>query len=403
MAMKKPDEIMGAKHKHLTEDQRMELQECLLHGMDFKSIGRRIGKDPTTVSKEVKKHIKIIPARDSLSTPELCRKLLKPPFVCNACKLSRTCRLEKHMYQGRTAQAEYRETLVECRSGIALNKEEFYADDAIIKRGVEQGQHIYHIAASNQLHASLPSIYRYINAGYSTVSRIDLPRAVKFKPRKQYKHKSVPAELKRGRTYDCFLKYIEENHITEWLEMDTVIGRPGGKVLLTFVFTNGNFLFSRLCDNRSSESIAAQVTLLKSELSRQGLRFGSLFPVVLTDNGGEFADIAAIENDASGTQETHLFFCEPYRSSEKPHVEKTHTLVRDILPPGSSFDQLTQAEVALICSHTNAVKRKQLHGKSPFELFTFLFGDELASVLGIQYIAPEDVIQSPKLLSNKSF
>jgi len=45
------------KGKHLTLDERIEIQECLNHGMTFKDISKRIGKDQTTVSKEVKRHI----------------------------------------------------------------------------------------------------------------------------------------------------------------------------------------------------------------------------------------------------------------------------------------------------------------------------------------------------------
>jgi len=45
------------KNKHLTLDDREEIAECLDKGMTFKAIARRIGKDPTTVSKEVKKHL----------------------------------------------------------------------------------------------------------------------------------------------------------------------------------------------------------------------------------------------------------------------------------------------------------------------------------------------------------
>jgi len=47
------------KGKHLTSDERTEIQECLAKGMTFKVIGKRIGKDQTTISKEVKRHIKV--------------------------------------------------------------------------------------------------------------------------------------------------------------------------------------------------------------------------------------------------------------------------------------------------------------------------------------------------------
>jgi len=63
------------KHKHLTLDEREEIQGCLDHGMTFKAIGQRIGKDQTTVSKEVKRHLVSQPlehrAFDSQGNPAL--------------------------------------------------------------------------------------------------------------------------------------------------------------------------------------------------------------------------------------------------------------------------------------------------------------------------------------------
>jgi len=40
--------------KHLTLEQRIEIQECLSHAMNFKAIAKNVKKDQTTVSKEVK-------------------------------------------------------------------------------------------------------------------------------------------------------------------------------------------------------------------------------------------------------------------------------------------------------------------------------------------------------------
>ena len=44
------------KNKHMTLDDRIEIQECLSKGMTFKAIGERIGKSQTTISREVKIH-----------------------------------------------------------------------------------------------------------------------------------------------------------------------------------------------------------------------------------------------------------------------------------------------------------------------------------------------------------
>ena len=72
------------KNKHMTLEDRIEIQECLNKGMTFKAIAQRIGKDPTTVSKEVKLHGKTY-TNSFTTTDEICPKLLKAPFVCNAC------------------------------------------------------------------------------------------------------------------------------------------------------------------------------------------------------------------------------------------------------------------------------------------------------------------------------
>jgi len=129
------------------------------------------------------------------------------------------------------------------------------------------------------------------------------------------------------------------------------------------------------------------------------LCFGDIFPVLLTDNGGEFADVFSIENDLNGAKESALFFCDPYKSCQKPRVEKNHTLFRDIVPKGKSFDGFSQDTVNLIFSHVNSVKRKSLNGKTPYEIFTFAYGKKVAHALGIKPVAPDKVMQSPKLLT----
>ena len=54
----------STKHKHLTLEERTEIQDCLMHGMSFQAIGQRIGKDQTTASKEVKRHITVKPLNE---------------------------------------------------------------------------------------------------------------------------------------------------------------------------------------------------------------------------------------------------------------------------------------------------------------------------------------------------
>lgn len=392
------------KFKHLILEQRLDLEEFLRLGMTFKAAGKKLGKDPTTLAKEVQKHIQIAPPAGVLAgtKPPLCSKLLKAPYVCNGCNKRTFCRLEKHIYNARLAQEAYQKTLVDSRQGVPLTKEAFYRADELLTEGVRHGQHIYHITQTHNLGMSVSTVYRNISKGYLSVSKLDLPRAPKFKPRKSHQEEYVPPMLKKGRTYDDFLAYIDQNDISCWLEMDTVIGTPGGKVIMTFDFTDCNFMFGLLLDNKTALEAASKITAFKSLLVQNGFSFAEFFPLILTDNGGEFSNVHAFEDDAQGNQESHLFFCDPYRSSQKPKVEKNHTLFRDIVPKGTSFDSFSQDDVNLIFSHVNSIKRKKLHKKSPFEVFVLLYehlqAQRFTSLLGISSIPPEEVIQSPRLL-----
>ena len=149
--------------------------------------------------------------------------------------------------------------------------------------------------------------------------------------------------------------------------MDTVIGRIGGKVILTFQFVNVDFMFGLLLDNKTAAEAAHKIHLLKEKLSACGFRFADVFPVLLTDNGGEFSDVFAFENGLNGLAESKVFFCDPNAPYQKPHVENNHTLFRGIVQTGTSFDNFTQENVDLIFSHINAVKRKQFNGKSAYD------------------------------------
>lgn len=385
------------KHKHLTLSDRNDIQLGLERGETFKAIGQSILKDPTTVSKEVKRNRQV---RESTCDKLPCPLLNKAPFVCNGCpKRRQNCGYKKIFYLAKQAQKQYEQTLVEAREGTPLNSKTFWEMDKVISDGVKKVQHIYHILKTHNLDVSSSTVYRHIRKGYLSIAPIDLARAVKFKERRKSKLPSIPKEAKKGRSYEDFLNYLALNQLDSWLEMDTVMGRMGGKVLLTFNLSFCNFIFARLLDNKTALEVTKHLYDIKNTLHQADKDFFQLFPVILTDNGGEFARVDDIEMDVRG--ECKLFFCDPNRSDQKGRIEKNHTLIRDILPKGTSFDNLTQEDINLVCSHVNSVKRAALNGKSAYELFAFTYGEEIPKLLGISKIPAEDVCQSSTLLQHK--
>ena len=382
------------KHKHLTLSDRNDIQLGLERGETFKAIGQLILKDPTTVSKEVKRNRQV---RESTCDNLPCPLLDKAPFVCNGCpKRRQNCGYQKIFYLAKQAQKQYEQTLVEAREGTPLNSQTFWDMDKVISDGVKKGQHIYHILKTHNLDVSSSTVYRYIRKGYLSIAPIDLARAVKFKERRKSKLPSIPKEAKKGRSYEDFQNYLALNQLNSWLEMDTVMGRMGGKVLLTFNVSFCNFLFALLLDNKTALEVAAKFAVLKERVRDGGYAFHQLFPVILTDNGSEFSYVEELERDIDG--KSHLYFCDPSRPDQKGRIEKNHTVLRAILPKGTSFDQLTQKDVNLVISHVNSLKREEFQGKSAYDVFTFTFGEDIAALLGCQFVKPEDTHLSPDLL-----
>ena len=50
-------------------------------------------------------------------------------------------------------------------------------------------------------------------------------------------------------------------------------------------------------------------------------------------------------------------------------------------------------------SHINSYKRKDLGGKSPFEMMVFMYGEEILEKLRIKLVAPDNVHLKPDLLN----
>lgn len=71
------------------------------------------------------------------------------------------------------------------------------------------------------------------------------------------------------------------------MQVDSVIGTVGGKVLLTLHLTVCDFMIAFLRDANTAASVISGFDLLRQRLES---RFSSIFPILLTDNGTEFLD-----------------------------------------------------------------------------------------------------------------
>jgi len=178
--------------------------------------------------------------------------------------------------------------------------------------------------------------------------------------------------------------------------MDSVIGRKGGKVLLTLYIKECNLLLAFLRDNNTARSVLNVFNELYEKLGRDD--YCRLFPVILTDRGSEFSNPVPIERDADGELRSLMFYCDPGAPYQKGSIEVVHEFIRRILPKNTSFDDLQQEDIDLMVSHINSYSRKKLNSWSAYQLFSFIYGEDLLAKLNIREIAPNDIVLSPKLL-----
>ncbi len=337
-----------AKNAHLTFDERQTIEVSLRDNLKFKEIGEILGKDPSTISKEVRNHYKVVEKRTynpcanrrtckhygDICKPckkrwgqdckkcdppcythcpdfeeQVCLKIKKPPYVCNGCDTRQGCKLRRHLYEAKYAQNEYEAVRSESRQGFAISSEELKRIDGIITPLIRQGQSIHQICVNNVdlIMLDEKTIYNYIDAGLLSVCNGDLPRKVRYRIRKKKKPVRVDKKCHVGRTYEDFQEYMAANPDVSVVEMDSVEGRKGG-------------------------------------------------------------------------------------------CEVCHEMIRRVLPKKTSFDNLIQEDVSLLMSHINSYTRKKLNDQSANQLFSFLYGEDTLAKLGIKVIPANEINLTPYLL-----
>ena len=430
--------------KHLELSSRILIEDGLNKRLPVSAIASSVGKHPTTVAREIKQHSYKYRSRSlrfnynscahrydctrknvcavcntdkyykycrncglcNGSCPEFkkarCRRLERSPFVCNGCDKRRECSLEKVFYKAEYAQRDYEKLRSEARSGISFSEDELAELDALITPLVENNHSPHHICVNNKdsIMVSERTIYRLIDAGAISAKNIDLPRKVRFKPRKKKRVFKVDKKCRIGRTFEDFNSFLDEHPDIPVTQIDSVEGKKGGNVLLTIHFVKAECMFAFIRDHNDSSSVIKIFNMLDDLFGRE--LFEKIFRVLLADNGSEFSNPAKIECDEGGALRTRLFYCDPQASYQKGSAERNHEFIRMFIPKGKSLDGFTQADISLMMDHINSYTRESLGDRSPYDMFEFLYGSEALDLLGCHRISPNDVTLNRSIFRKES-
>lgn len=416
---------------HLTLEERRIILTGITNGSTKAAIAQTIGKDRSTVGKEIKLH-RILTHKCPLPlecsnykkchygrecvpdcpdfVPFHCSRRDRSPGACNGCSNWSRCRFNKFKYSPESAQADYRATLVDSRQGVNLTVSEARAIAETVGPLLKQGQSPFQIVTAHpELGISEKTLYNYIEQDVfhevAGITVMDLRRQVSRKlPKKknvEYK-KRADRRYIQGRTYKDYLQYMSENPEVFVTQMDTVYNdETNGPFIQTFKFVTPGLLFAVLHETKTALSMTQGVDLLEEILGPE--LFRKYVHVLLTDRGSEFSASDAMEYASDGTRRTRVFYCDPMQSGQKGSLEKKHSELRYILPKGTDLRNLglvDQASLNLAVSHVDSAAVEMLGGKSPLDAAEFLYHDLYEKLIsfGIQHIEKDRVILKPYLL-----
>lgn len=382
------------KNLHLTVQERIIIEKGIENGSTKAAIALTIGKDKSTVGKEIKKHRELVHKSsykincanmkncshnhvcDNCADfkPFTCNRRDRSPGACNGCSKYTHCRYDKYRYKADFSHKKYREDLVDSRTGINMPYEECKAMADIIVPLIKAGHSPYHIVTNHpELNISEKTLYNYIENGiFREFGLLDIDLRIKTKRKitKKASNKYKKREDKKylnGRTYDDFINYTAENKNLSVVEMDTVYNNGStGPFMQTFKFLDYSFMFIVYQEEKTAKSMVEGVDLLEKILGED--LFSEEVAIIKTDRGSEFCDAEGFEKEENESRRTRIFYCDPMASGQKGSLENNHKEIRYICPKENDLKDLglnSQEKANLIVSHINSQSKEHLKGKSP--------------------------------------
>lgn len=308
-------------YSRLTREQRYTIEAMNRNGSDQKEIAEAIGKHPSTVSREL-------------------RRLGEDAPYCHVAA--------EHHAKGLMGGGKQADANLLAMAEVKLREEQWSPEQISAWMAKEGCGSLSH-----------ETIYQHI---YRDKARGgDLHTHLRHRC-KSYRKRASGRE-RRGRLKDQVMidqrpEVVDQRaRIGDW-EIDTVVGRPGGPVLVTMVERVSRYTLMRIAS--SKEAVAVAAAMLSA--------MGGIRDKVLTktyDNGKEFA----LHELLADILEADAYFAHPYHSWERGLNENTNGLIRQYFPKRTDFSKVTEEQVAEIEMKLNRRPRKCLDYQTPHDIF----------------------------------
>lgn len=312
-------------YHHLTIEERYQIKAYKAVGYKNHEIAKEINVHPSTIGRELKRN---------------CGKITDtyvPIWADNYAK-------ERRIIQSRNANKK-------------LTKELQFLVDKYLKKDWSPEQVSGVLESRHNIYISYVSLYRFIyqekiNGGelYKYLRHSNNKR-VKYGTKYQGRIKDRVSISKRPKVVD------DKSRIGDF-EADTIIGAGKKGAIITIVDRKSMYLKMSVPSTKKADETAKKMVELLTP-------FKDRIHTITTDNGFEFAE----HKKVSKTLNCDYYFCHPYSSWERGLNENINGLIRQYIPKGSSFENLTKKDIQVIENKLNHRPRKSLNWRTPYEAF----------------------------------
>lgn len=320
-------------YQHIKKEERNEISILLKKGYSYADIGKAIGRDKSTISREVSKN------RRKVRTPGGTKD---GPYEARVAEHKAYVRRKYANYQGRKIWLN-KPLLKYIKNGLRKG----WSPDVISGRMKRDGQPFY---------ASKTAIYDFIYSSYGQNLYKYLPS--KRHTKRKRKEKKTKRELIPNRVG------IEHRPLT----VNDEYGHYEGDTIVSGKKHHSKTAISVVYARKAKYVEAKKINSLKPKENAQAMEeiFGKLNnPKTCTlDNGIENTK----HEDLQKTVGIDIYFCDPFSAWQKPGIENVNKLLRRDIKKGSDINDYSDKYIENICKKLNNTPRKSLEYKTPKEV-----------------------------------
>lgn len=229
--------------------------------------------------------------------------------------------------------------------------------DRITEEQWSPAQIAVHLRKKGDKCVCIETIYAYIRADRAAGG--DLWRYCRHKLKHRKRQAAASYNAVRNRTMIDERPAGWDGSTPGDFEMDTIVGKDGKGAIVTLVERNTNFTLARKLPKGKDAKALAQMVIAML------LPYIGKIRSITTDNGSEFAEHLTIAKRLR----TGISFARPYSSWEKGCIEYHNKLIRQYIPKGTDFDNVTDRMLKEIIIKINRRPRLKLDFSTPVAEF----------------------------------